>query len=130
MAPGFSLQFLLQKLSNSPQFGNFFPERPGVDSREGYTRKQALPRQRSRGWAVQGRGVGRTHTANQGPGQGGVHQGLEAAYGLALIPQWVLSVQSLSRVGDFLRPHGLQHARLPCPSPIPGACSNSCPSSR
>ena len=25
---------------------------------------------------------------------------------------------------------GLQHARLPCPSPSPGACSNSCPSSR
>ena len=29
-----------------------------------------------------------------------------------------------------LRPHGLQHSRLPCPSPTPGACSNSCPSSR
>ena len=26
-----------------------------------------------------------------------------------------------------LQPHGLQHARLPCPSPPPGACSNSCP---
>ena len=26
-----------------------------------------------------------------------------------------------------LRPHGLQHARIPCPSPSPGACSNSCP---
>jgi len=26
-----------------------------------------------------------------------------------------------------LWPHGLQHARLPCPSPTPGACSNSCP---
>ena len=24
-------------------------------------------------------------------------------------------------------PHGLQHARLPCPSPSPGASSNSCP---
>ena len=24
-------------------------------------------------------------------------------------------------------PHGLQHAWLPCPSPSPGACSNSCP---
>ena len=24
---------------------------------------------------------------------------------------------------DSLRPHGLQHARLPCPSPSPGACS-------
>ena len=28
-----------------------------------------------------------------------------------------------------LWPHGLQHARLPCPSPTLGACSNSCPSS-
>ena len=26
-----------------------------------------------------------------------------------------------------LQCHGLQHVRLPCPSPIPGACSNSCP---
>ena len=26
-----------------------------------------------------------------------------------------------------LRPHALQHARLPCPSPTPRACSNSCP---
>ena len=38
-------------------------------------------------------------------------------------------VQSLSRV-RHLRPHGLQHARLPCPLPTPGACSNSCPSSQ
>ena len=29
-----------------------------------------------------------------------------------------------------LRPHGLQHTRLPCPSPSPGACSNSCPLSQ
>ena len=29
-----------------------------------------------------------------------------------------------------LQPHGLQHAKLPCPSPIPGACSNSRPSSQ
>ena len=29
-----------------------------------------------------------------------------------------------------LRPHGLQHARIPCPSPTPGACSNLCPSSQ
>ena len=26
-----------------------------------------------------------------------------------------------------MRPHRLQHARLPCPSPSPEACSNSCP---
>ena len=28
---------------------------------------------------------------------------------------------------DSLQSHGLQHARLPFPSPSPGACSNSCP---
>ena len=37
---------------------------------------------------------------------------------------------SLSVVSDSLQPYGLQHARLPCPSPFPGACSNSCPLSR
>jgi len=41
------------------------------------------------------------------------------------------SVQLLSCVhSDSLQPHRLQHARLPCPSPTPGACSNSCPSSQ
>ena len=33
-------------------------------------------------------------------------------------------------MSDSLRPHRLQHARLPCPSSTPGACSNSCPSSQ
>ena len=38
------------------------------------------------------------------------------------------SVQfSASVVSDFLQPHGLQHARPPCPSPTPGACPNSYP---
>ena len=32
-------------------------------------------------------------------------------------------------MSSSLQPHGLQHTRLPCPSPAPGACSNSCPSS-
>ena len=41
------------------------------------------------------------------------------------------SVQfSHSVLSDSLWPHGLQHARLPCPSPTPRACSNSCPSSQ
>ena len=31
---------------------------------------------------------------------------------------------------DSLRPHGLQHARLPCPSLSPQVCSNSCPLSQ
>ena len=38
------------------------------------------------------------------------------------------SFQSLSRVS--LQPHGLQHTRLPCPSPTPRPYSNSCPSSQ
>ena len=37
---------------------------------------------------------------------------------------------SCSVMCDSLRPHGLQHPRLPCPSPTPRACSNSCPLSR
>ena len=42
-----------------------------------------------------------------------------------------LSVQfSRSVMSDSLQPHGLQHARLPCPSPTPRACSNSCPLSQ
>ena len=47
---------------------------------------------------------------------------------------WVssqFSVQfSSSVVPDSLWPYGLQHARLPCPSPTPGACSNSYPSNQ
>ena len=32
-----------------------------------------------------------------------------------------------SVMSDSLQPHELQHTRLPCPSPTPRACSNSCP---
>ena len=38
---------------------------------------------------------------------------------LLLFSCWVMS--------DSLQPHGLQHTRLPSPSPSPGTCSNSCP---
>ena len=52
--------------------------------------------------------------------------------GLILEPTLTtVPVSQFSRsVSDPLQPHGLQHARLPCPSPTPGACSSSCPSSR
>ena len=47
------------------------------------------------------------------------------------LPQGVLASSgelfSRSVVSDNLQPHGLQHSRLPCPSPSPRACSNSCP---
>ena len=45
------------------------------------------------------------------------------------ISQSSLSQFSLSVVSDSLWPHGLQHTRLSCPSPIPGAFSNSWSSS-
>ena len=42
----------------------------------------------------------------------------------------IASVQfSRTVMSNSLQPHGLQHARLSCPSPTPGDCSNSCPSS-
>ena len=37
---------------------------------------------------------------------------------------------SCSVMSDSLWPHGLQHTRLPSPSPAPRTCSNSCPSSQ
>ena len=36
-------------------------------------------------------------------------------------------MSSVAVMSDSLWPHGLQHTRLSCPSPTPGACSNSCP---
>ena len=44
--------------------------------------------------------------------------------------QFNLLLFSHSVVSDSSRPHGLQHAGLPCPSLCPGACSNSYPLSR
>ena len=44
--------------------------------------------------------------------------------------KYTLSLFSRSVVSDSLQPHGLQHSRLPCPSPSPRACSNSCPLTR
>ena len=50
---------------------------------------------------------------------------------LVLRAVWFSSVQfSRSVMSDSLWPHESQHARPPCPSPIPGVHSNSCPSSR
>ena len=42
---------------------------------------------------------------------------------------WML-LFSCSVVSDSLRPHGLQHARLPCPASSPRACLNSRPLSQ
>ena len=45
---------------------------------------------------------------------------------------FIISVVQFTCSGMFesLWPHGLQHARPPCPSPTPGVYSNSCPLSR
>jgi len=45
---------------------------------------------------------------------------------------WIchLLLFSCSVMSNSFWPHGLQHARLPCPSPSPADCSNSCPLSR
>ena len=43
---------------------------------------------------------------------------------------YLLLLFSHSVVSDSLRAHGLQHTRLPCPSPSPRVCSDSCPLSQ
>ena len=40
----------------------------------------------------------------------------------------MLQFSSVAVMSDSLRPHGLKHARPPCPSPTPRVYSNSCPS--
>ena len=47
-----------------------------------------------------------------------------------LLPQFSSVQFSRSVVSDSLRPHELQHARPPCPSPTPGVHSDSNPSSQ
>ena len=47
-----------------------------------------------------------------------------------LFPQFYFTLFSLSVLFNSFQPHGLQHARLPCPSPSPRPCSNSCPLSQ
>ena len=42
----------------------------------------------------------------------------------------VYQFNSVAKLCPTLRPHGLQDTRPPCPSPAPGACSNSDASSR
>ena len=50
----------------------------------------------------------------------------------SLVKRPVPGMKSISQfshlvVSDSLQPHGLQHARPPCPSSTPGVYSNSCP---
>ena len=52
------------------------------------------------------------------------------SYTLSHVHELTLLLFSRSVVSDSLQLHELQHARLPCPSPSPEACSNSRPSSQ
>ena len=92
--------------------GSFYERRWGEDSREGSGRETEVGSLQEAGGDQPEAGAGRPV---------GTHR-----KGAAVGP-----VQfSLSVVSDCLRPHGLQHARPPCPSPTPGVYSNSCPLSR
>ena len=46
---------------------------------------------------------------------------------VGILEELAVLLFSRSVVSDSLWPHGLQHARLPCPSASPRICSNSCP---
>ena len=58
--------------------------------------------------------------------------GLTFSLALSFVYSFLGRVHQFSHsvVSDFLRPHGLQYARPPYPSPTPGAYPNSCPSSQ
>ena len=53
-----------------------------------------------------------------------IKSGLKKLPYLCSSPQFSSVAQSCPAVCEL---HGLQHARAPCPSPTPRACSNSCP---
>ena len=57
-----------------------------------------------------------------------IQSGWSRTHSLELL-EWV-QFSSGAQSSPTLQPHGLQHTRLPCSSPTPGACSNSCPLSR
>ena len=60
------------------------------------------------------------------PLENGGHGVYSQKFGNPLKSQFSFVQFSRSVVSDSLWPHALQHTRLPCPSPTPKACSNSC----
>ena len=52
---------------------------------------------------------------------------ITVCYILRSLFQLLLLLFSCSVMSNCFRPHGLQYARLSCPSPSPRVCSNSCP---
>ena len=55
------------------------------------------------------------------PGNSGIHV-CPDDFPINAAGMFILLLFSHSIVSNSFRPHGLQHARLPCPSPSPGAC--------
>ena len=62
--------------------------------------------------------------------EGWLYLGFMSDLGLEFPPVWALVQFSRLVVSNSLQPHGLQHARPPCPSSTPRVYPNSCPSSR
>ena len=70
---------------------------------------------------------------NKSPYRHRAHWSKQVLYFILLILNWFIiqfSQFSHSVISDYLRTHGLQHARPPCPSATPGAYSNGCPLSQ
>ena len=55
------------------------------------------------------------------------NEGKENEYGNSSVSVCIFLLFSHSVMSDYLRSHKQQHDRLPCPSPSPRACWNSCP---
>ena len=45
---------------------------------------------------------------------------------LAISTHLIVQLLNSLQLSNSLQPHGLQHVRLPCPSPSPRVCSDSC----
>ena len=89
---------------------------------------------RARGWQGMGRGSGEL-VFNGDSFSLGRWKIQEMDDGESSTMKWLYLVSlnyavqfSCSIMSNSLQLHGLQHTRLSCPSPTPGACSNSCPS--
>ena len=53
--------------------------------------------------------------------------GITRGYFRVFLPYYLLQFRAVTQSCPTLRSYEPQHARLPCSSPTPGACSNSCP---
>ena len=69
----------------------------------------------------------RKQRKKKGKGTSPLFKGIARNLNLSLLLQSYSVQFSHSVMSDSLQPHGLQYARPPCPSPTPGAYSNSGP---